>query len=49
MEIEDIVRLGGFEPDDTKEEALEKMVILVVRVENAKLNAAIAEATNDTN
>ncbi len=47
MEIEDIVRLGGFEPDDTKKEALEKMVDLVVRIENAKWNAALAEEKTD--
>ena len=36
MNAEDIIKLGGFKPDDTNEEALAKMIDLVIRVEVAK-------------
>lgn len=37
MKTEDIIRLGGFKAGETREEAMGKMVDLLVKVENARL------------
>ena len=41
MESNEIIQLGGFKKGDTYEEAMGKMMNLVVRIENNKLNRAI--------
>lgn len=41
MEAKEIIELGEFKKGDTYEEAMAKMMNLVVRIENDKLNQAI--------